>query len=204
MSVNKATMARLATGGLLVGSSPSRGNVDINSAVSVAVADVTTFVGAGVLTVLAVPANTPSAGTLQGLSTTGVPVTITYTGTTGTTFTGCTTTAGTGGLAVGSQVGVVFASPSLITRILNSAVVINPGANIPASSGVDISVNLPGVRVGDQVHVTPPGAIEAGLTWSAFVSANDVVKIRISNVTVGAVTTATRTWQLLWIKLVNP
>ena len=44
------------------------------------------------------------------------------------------------------------------------------------------------------VEVGPPSAVEAGLVWSAFVSANDEVKIRIHNTTGGGITPASAIW----------
>jgi hypothetical protein len=44
------------------------------------------------------------------------------------------------------------------------------------------------------VEVGPPSTVNAGLLWSAFVSANDVVTIRIFNGTGGGITPASSTW----------
>ena len=44
------------------------------------------------------------------------------------------------------------------------------------------------------VEIGAPSAIDAGLTWCGFVSANDVVTIRIHNGTGGGITPASLTW----------
>jgi len=44
------------------------------------------------------------------------------------------------------------------------------------------------------VDIGAPSAIDAGLVWSGFVSANDVVTIRILNGTAGGITPASLTW----------
>ena len=44
------------------------------------------------------------------------------------------------------------------------------------------------------VEIGAPSTIDAGLTWCGFVSANDVVTIRIHNGTGGGITPASLTW----------
>lgn len=44
------------------------------------------------------------------------------------------------------------------------------------------------------VEIGAPSAIDAGLMWSGFVSANDIVTIRIFNGTGGGITPASLTW----------
>jgi len=44
------------------------------------------------------------------------------------------------------------------------------------------------------VEVGPSSTVEAGLVWSAFVSANDTVTIRIHNTTGGNITPASAVW----------
>ncbi len=44
------------------------------------------------------------------------------------------------------------------------------------------------------VEIGAPSAIDAGLIWSGFVSANDVVTIRMYNGTGGGITPASLTW----------
>jgi len=45
-----------------------------------------------------------------------------------------------------------------------------------------------------ETNVQAPAAIEAGLTWSGFVSAADTVKVRVHNNTGGAVDPASASW----------
>lgn len=44
------------------------------------------------------------------------------------------------------------------------------------------------------VEVGPPSTVDAGLMWSAYVSANDTVTIRIYNTTGGNITPASSVW----------
>jgi hypothetical protein len=44
------------------------------------------------------------------------------------------------------------------------------------------------------VQLAPPSAIESGLVWCGFVSADDTVTVRIHNTTGGAVNPVSATW----------
>ncbi len=58
--------------------------------------------------------------------------------------------------------------------------------------------------LGDSVIVNAPAAMEASLTWSAYVSAADTLTLRIANPTAGSVVCTSRTWTFLWFKIVAP
>lgn len=68
--------------------------------------------------------------------------------------------------------------------------------SIAAGATAEMTVGVPGVVVGDSVLITPNGAPEAGLMWTGYVSATDVVTIRLANVTAGAIDPASRTWMI--------
>ena len=70
-----------------------------------------------------------------------------------------------------------------------------PGA-IAAAGQVEMTSTIP-AAVGDLVRVVPPAGIEAGLTWSAWVSAPNTVKVRITNLTAASITPASATWKIL-------
>lgn len=214
MSVNKATMARLAVGALVVGSSPGEREgasavIVLGSASASVGTNVNTFSGAGVLTVSAPipvaflssgPNVFPTAGVLGVTTGSGVQY-VSYTGISGSTFTGCSAFGGAAGVIAAGPVSLLQISPSILYRLTNAAVAVNPGT-VGAAAYVQVSVPLTGVRVGDHVIATPPAAIEASLTWNAFVSGNDAVTLRLSNSTASPQTTVARTWQFLWLKLV--
>lgn len=72
---------------------------------------------------------------------------------------------------------------------------------IPASSSVEQLVTVTGVRVGDIVVVAGPDAgldVACAIT-AAYVSANDTVKFRVVNASVGALDPASATFRYLWI-----
>lgn len=78
-------------------------------------------------------------------------------------------------------------------------VTINP-ASIPANSAANQFVSMPSAAVGDAVAIGPPAALEAGLVVTGYVSAVDVVQIRIANVTTGAIDPASGNWRVAVLK----
>lgn len=65
-----------------------------------------------------------------------------------------------------------------------------------ASNGVaEQTITVTGAATGDTVVAGAPAALESGLTFSAFVSAANTVKIRLHNNTGGSVTPAVATWR---------
>lgn len=65
----------------------------------------------------------------------------------------------------------------------------------------DLPVLMYGVRFAgtpSTVGVTPPGGLDAGLNASAFVSANDVVTVRLTNSTGGAIDPASGVFVMTW------
>lgn len=58
----------------------------------------------------------------------------------------------------------------------------NP-VNVPAYSSVDVTETVSGVRAGDFVFTIPPSSADTKLVYSSpYVSADDTVKYRITNV----------------------
>jgi hypothetical protein len=60
-------------------------------------------------------------------------------------------------------------------------------------------ITLTGARVGDTVVAEPQsttGVVASNVSWNAFVSANDTIKIRACNVTQGNVTPTAETWRI--------
>jgi hypothetical protein len=94
----------------------------------------------------------------------------------------------TGGVRVGS---------STATPIVNvfSATATLDFPSISSNSTEVLTITVTGAAVGDVVHLGPPSTIEAGLTWSGFVSATNTVTIRLHNTSGGAVNPASATWR---------
>ncbi len=64
-----------------------------------------------------------------------------------------------------------------------------------AAAGVqDLTVTVLNAVVGNPVGITPPTALDAGLVASAWVSANDTVTIRLTNVTGSSIDPAAGRW----------
>lgn len=75
------------------------------------------------------------------------------------------------------------------TPIIKHISVVTPSQNfgsVPATSTAEVTVTVTGAAVGDSVTVTPNATLASGFVWSGYVSAADTVKIRVANVTVGA------------------
>lgn len=73
-------------------------------------------------------------------------------------------------------------------------------ASIAAQAKADLTISVPGAKVGDAVFLGLPAAPAAGLVFNAFVSADDVVTVRASNTSGGAVDATSATYRALVIK----
>jgi hypothetical protein len=79
--------------------------------------------------------------------------------------------------------------------------------SIPAGGQAEMSVTIAGAAVDDYAYANPRSAPEAGLMWSAYVSAPDTITIRMVNATSAAINPANRAWmvglqkqtQLAWV-----
>ena len=69
-------------------------------------------------------------------------------------------------------------------------------ASITADTA-DLTISVPGASLGDVVLADPTTNIVADIVWSAWVSAADVVSIRVANPTAVAVDLASQTWKVL-------
>ncbi len=67
--------------------------------------------------------------------------------------------------------------------------------SIAANTTAELTITVTGAASGDNVYVAPTGAPEAGLVWSAYVSAANTVTVRMANVTTGAIDPAARTYR---------
>jgi len=73
--------------------------------------------------------------------------------------------------------------------------------SIPAHTTSDVSASVPGATVKDIVTATPD-TIQSGLTWNAFVYANNLVKIRIANITTNTIDPPNLIWNIdVWQRI---
>jgi hypothetical protein len=85
-----------------------------------------------------------------------------------------------------------------ILKHLSATATVN-GANIAANSILEKTITETGAVVGDTVTATPNGLPEAGLIWSACVSAADTVTLRIANVATTSMFPANRVYRFdIW------
>ena len=72
--------------------------------------------------------------------------------------------------------------------------------SIAANDAQSLDITVTGAALGDAVFLGPPAAPEAGLVWSARVSAANTVKIRLTNTTASPIDPASATWRATVIK----
>lgn len=73
------------------------------------------------------------------------------------------------------------------------SVTVNVG-NITAGTYEAFTITVEGAKAGMTVELGPPAAIEAGLTWSGFVSADDTVTVRLKAWSTGDVNPGSALW----------
>lgn len=88
---------------------------------------------------------------------------------------------------------------SFISKILSATASLNFGS-ITNGLTADLTITVTGAASGDDVIVTPPSTIEAGLIFAGFVSAANTVKIRVGNMTAAPVDPAAGVWRATVIK----
>jgi hypothetical protein len=91
-------------------------------------------------------------------------------------------------------------SPVPINKISSVVASVTPGA-VPTNTAYSTTVTLTGARAGDAIIAIPPTGLEGFSGWAAYVSANDTVTLKISNLSAVTVTGAARNWTFLWIQL---
>ena len=75
--------------------------------------------------------------------------------------------------------------------------------SIPANSTSELTITVTGAALGDSVMASPDSTsvpMEAGLVWSAHVTASNTVAVRLANVTTSAIDPLNRTWKVNWQK----
>lgn len=60
----------------------------------------------------------------------------------------------------------------------------------------ELTMAVPGAVLGDIAVASPLTTIETGLVWSAYVTATDVVTVRLANVTAGTIDPAAVSWNV--------
>jgi hypothetical protein len=72
--------------------------------------------------------------------------------------------------------------------------------SIPANSSTELTITVTGASVGDVVTASPSAGLETGLTWNCYVSATNIVTLRIINLTTAAIDPQNRAWRINWSK----
>jgi hypothetical protein len=65
--------------------------------------------------------------------------------------------------------------------------------SIAAGADAELTITATGAATGDNCYASPTTTLESGLVWSAWVSAANIVRIRVANYTTGAIDPAART-----------
>ena len=87
--------------------------------------------------------------------------------------------------------------------LLSTTATVDPTSLTTGTTWESGGITVTGAAVGDAAVACPPAAIEAGLSWCAYVQAKDTVKIRVMNCTAGTIDAASATWGVRVIKA-NP
>jgi hypothetical protein len=85
-----------------------------------------------------------------------------------------------------------------VPQILSSSATLD-FPSIAARSNATLTIAVEGAVPGGMVTATPP-ALTAGLIYDVYVSANDTVTVRMTNVTTSAINPAAATWTVTVIK----
>jgi hypothetical protein len=93
-----------------------------------------------------------------------------------------------------TTVGVKIGAGAAISTYLQDLAALD-FPSIAAGTTANLTVTVAGAAVGDTAVATPNGAPEAGLVWSAYVSAADTVTVRLGNVTAAPIDPADRIWR---------
>ena len=68
--------------------------------------------------------------------------------------------------------------------------------SIPAHSTAELTTTVSGAEFTDEVIATPLPSPEAGLIWTAYVSDDDTVTLRLANVTANAINPVERKYRI--------
>lgn len=72
--------------------------------------------------------------------------------------------------------------------------------NVPAQSSATWTSSAPGVVLGDFVVGMPITGFQNGISWNTLISTQDVIDIKLTNATAGAINVTLGTWRFLIIK----
>lgn len=92
-----------------------------------------------------------------------------------------------------------FGSP-IVANVIDSSILHASAAldfgSIAAGATAELTITLTGATTTHNVFASPMNGIEAGLVWSAYVSAANTITIVLANVTVGAIDPVSLTWKV--------
>lgn len=91
---------------------------------------------------------------------------------------------------------------AVVKRLAAPTATVNPGA-IAAQTSVEVTLTINGVALGDVVVAQPATATvpQSGITWDAYVSGTNTVKVRLSNVTTASLTPTSATWTIMFFQV---
>jgi len=93
----------------------------------------------------------------------------------------------------------LYFTPNTSRKIMLTGLVNTATLNFPAINGgstSELTISVPGATTGGSCSCAPNTTIEAGLSWSAYVSSANTVTVRLSNVTAGLIDPASRSWKV--------
>jgi len=84
-----------------------------------------------------------------------------------------------------------------------TTVSVTPTNPLVAYTQEEKEVTVAGALTTSGVIAIPPTNLEAGITYQAYCSGTDKVKVRLSNITASNITTAAKNWSFILVKA-NP
>lgn len=85
---------------------------------------------------------------------------------------------------------------AVITRHLSATPILDFPTVFPGGQQ-EQNLTLTGAKIGDSCDASPESGAETGLSWAAYVSAQDTVTVRLLNATPQAVTPSSRAWRVI-------
>lgn len=94
----------------------------------------------------------------------------------------------------GAAVTTAVATFNYVPLVLYGSATLDFGS-ISAQTCAELTITVTGANTGDNVALGPPSSIEAGLSWSGYVSAANTVTVRLCNVTGSPIDPASASWR---------
>jgi hypothetical protein len=93
----------------------------------------------------------------------------------------------------------LYFTPNTSRKIMLTGLVNTATLDFPAINGLstsELTITVAGATIGSSCSCAPNTTVEAGLSWSCYVSAANTVTVRLSNVSAGVIDPASKSWKV--------